>query len=102
MSMGAPSTANDVDIDIVVFGALMADLTGTAPHAALESVEIFRRTLGDASSNVATTAVRLGRRVAMIARIGDDAFGRYVRTELRQRRILDNWLTIGQQEATSP
>ena len=99
MNMGAPSTANDVDI--VVLGALMVDLTGTAPHAALESVETFRRTLGDASSNVATTAVRLARRVAIIARVGDDAFGRYVRTELRQRRLLDNWLQVGPQEATT-
>src|SRR5919205_483880 len=99
MSMGVPSTANDVDI--VVLGALMVDLTGTDPHAALENVETFRRTLGDASSNVATTAVRLSRRVAIIARVGDDAFGRYARTERRRRQILDNWLQIDPQETTT-
>jgi sugar/nucleoside kinase (ribokinase family) len=99
MSTDVPSAANDVDI--VVLGALMADLTGTAPQAALESVETFRRTLGDASSNVATTAARLGRRVAIIARVGHDAFGRYVRTALRQRQILDHWLQIDPKETTT-
>src|SRR3712207_7600601 len=45
----------------------------------LEEVESFRRGAAGAPLNVAATATRLGRRAALVARVGDDAFGRYIR-----------------------
>ncbi len=99
MSTGITRSADGVDL--VVLGATMIDLIGTGQTAELEGVEAFSRVLGGAPSNVATTAVRLACRTAMVARVGDDPFGRYIRAELRHRQILDDWLQVDPDEATT-
>lgn len=48
----------------------------------LETVAGFSRFLGGTATNVAVAAARLGRRTSVITKVGDDPFGRYVRTAL--------------------
>ncbi len=88
-------------IEIVCLGAAMVDLLGLQPRQTLDDVDTFKRTLSCAPINVATTAARLGRKAAVLARVGDDAFGRYIRGELGRRGIADNWLQIDAEEATT-
>src|SRR3954462_9335805 len=50
----------------------------------LESVTAFARSLGGTATNVAVAAARLGRRTAVITKVGDDPFGRYIRGALKE------------------
>jgi 5-dehydro-2-deoxygluconokinase len=49
----------------------------------LDRVSHFVRSLGGTATNVAVGAARLGRRTAILTKVGADPFGGYVRTALR-------------------
>jgi 5-dehydro-2-deoxygluconokinase len=51
----------------------------------LEDVETFRRYVGGTAANVAVAAARYGHTSALISKVGDDAFGRYLRRDLARR-----------------
>jgi fructokinase len=78
--------------DIVCFGGLMVDLRGVEEATQIDQIETFRRSAGGAAFTVASMAARLGRPAAIIARIGDDPFGRFLRAEVRRLSIEDQWL----------
>ena len=50
----------------------------------LARVRTFRKMLGGSPTNVAVAAARLGRRAAVITKVGDDPFGGYVRDALAE------------------
>ena len=55
----------------------------------LKDVTTFAKFLGGTATNVAVGAARLGRRRAVLTKVGPDGFGDYVRealTRLRRRR----------------
>src|SRR5919202_1239393 len=99
MTAGSGPTLGD--IDLIVFGATMIDFVGKPAGGGLEGVDVFTRRMGGAPQNVATTASRLGRRTALITRVGNDAFGHYVRAELTRFQILDDWLQVDADEPTT-
>jgi 5-dehydro-2-deoxygluconokinase len=47
----------------------------------LEDVETFQKFLGGSATNVAVAAARHGHHAVLVTKVGDDAFGRYVRRE---------------------
>lgn len=71
---------------VLVVGSLNADLVMHAPRLpqAGETVvgATFQVAAGGKGANQAVAAARLGAKVAMIGRIGDDSFGELVRSEL--------------------
>ena len=48
----------------------------------IRSVTTFRKSIGGTATNVAVAAARLGRRAALVTKVGDDRFGDYVRHAL--------------------
>jgi 5-dehydro-2-deoxygluconokinase len=68
------------NLDLVCIGRTCVDLYGEQIGAPLESVQSFQMYVGGSASNVCIGAARLGLRAAMIARVGDDPLGRFVRT----------------------
>ena len=89
------------NLDLVCLGSLMVDLVGQAPGTDVEHTKTYERVLGGACTNVAATAARLGCRTAMVSRVGDDAFGRYTRAELRRFGIADDLLQVDPNHASS-
>lgn len=67
-------------LDLVCIGRTCVDLYGEQIGAPLESVQSFHMYVGGSASNVCIGAARLGLRTAMIARVGDEPLGRFVRT----------------------
>lgn len=67
--------------DVVVMGRLGVDIY---PQQAgpLEDVETFGKFLGGSAANVSVAAAKYGNRSALISRVGDDPFGRYLLREL--------------------
>ena len=55
----------------------------------LEDVESFGKFLGGSPTNVAVAAARYGHRSAVVTGVGNDPFGRFVRTEMRRLGVDD-------------
>lgn len=70
--------------DVVSIGRVGVDLYPMQDGAGLEDVETFGKYLGGSAGNVAVAAARYGYDVALISRVGDDPFGRFVRTALSE------------------
>jgi 5-dehydro-2-deoxygluconokinase len=58
----------------------------------LARVRTFAKSLGGSATNVAVAAARLGRRAAVITKVGDDGFGTYVREALAEFGVDARWV----------
>jgi 5-dehydro-2-deoxygluconokinase len=63
-------------------GRVGVDLYPLQDGVPLDEVSTFGKYLGGSATNVAVAAARHGHSSAVVTRTGDDAFGRFVRTEL--------------------
>ncbi|MEO7016945.1 MAG: 5-dehydro-2-deoxygluconokinase [Leifsonia sp.] len=68
--------------DVLAVGRLGVDIYPLQGGVGLEDVETFGKYLGGTAANVAVAAARLGRSSALLSRVGDDPFGRYLLREL--------------------
>lgn len=78
----ARMTATQNAPEIIAFGRLGVDLYPLQSGVGLEDVTSFGKYLGGSAANVSVAAARHGRRVALVSRVGDDPFGRYLHREL--------------------
>jgi 5-dehydro-2-deoxygluconokinase len=79
--------------DVVTMGRVGVDLYPEQSSVSLAEVETFRKSLGGSPVNVAVAAARLGAgRVAAITKVGDDAFGRYVRAVMERFGVDNRWV----------
>ncbi|MGC5342372.1 PfkB family carbohydrate kinase [Streptomyces sp. DT171] len=79
--------------DVITMGRIGVDIYPLQTGVPLARVETFGKFLGGSPTNVAVAAARLGRRAAVVTRTGQDAFGDYLRQELRQFGVDDRWVT---------
>ncbi len=70
--------------DVTCLGDLVMDLI---PHAKTEQGWLYAPSPGGAPGNVAVGLARLGRRVAMLAKVGDDAFGTTIIATLEKNGV---------------
>ncbi len=69
-------------VDFICLGRAAVDLYGLERGTRLEDTQHFAKYLGGSSGNVAVGLSRLGLRVAMLTRVGDEHMGRFVRETL--------------------
>lgn len=81
-------------------GRLGVDIYPLQSGVTLEDVSSFGKYLGGSAANVAVAAARYGRRSALVSRVGNDPFGRYLLAELarlgvdpREVRVDPQYLT---------
>ena len=74
-------------LDVCVLGRVGYDLYAVEQGRPLAEVEHFSRHLGGSSANIAVGLARLGRRVAIISAVGDDALADYLIGFLDQERV---------------
>jgi 5-dehydro-2-deoxygluconokinase len=79
-------------LEVVTMGRVGVDLYPEQIGATLAEVRTFAKSLGGSPTNVAVAAARLGRRAAVITKVGDDPFGGYVRTALRGFGVDVRWV----------
>lgn len=72
---------------VLVIGRVGVDLYPMQDNATLEEVETFGKYLGGSAGNVAVAAARYGHEAALISRVGDDPFGRFVRSSLESLAV---------------
>jgi 5-dehydro-2-deoxygluconokinase len=88
--MSAPRA--NIDFDVITMGRVSVDLYPLQSGVPLAEVETFAKSLGGSATNVAVAAARLGRRTAVVTKVGDDGFGTYVRSALRGFGVDDRFV----------
>lgn len=79
--------------DLITMGRLGVDLYPLQTGVGLDRVDTFAKFLGGSPANVAVAAARLGLRTALVSRTGADAFGTYLRRELKGFGVDDRWVS---------
>ncbi|MCK2236544.1 MULTISPECIES: 5-dehydro-2-deoxygluconokinase [unclassified Crossiella] len=69
-------------LEILTVGRVGVDLYPEQSGVPLAEVRTFAKSLGGTATNVAVAAARLGRRTAVLTKVGPDGFGDYVRQAL--------------------
>src|SRR5262245_62949152 len=72
-----------MDLELLAVGRVSVDLYAEQLGVPIREVRTFRKSLGGTATNVAVAAARLGRRAAVLTKVGADPFGVYVRAALR-------------------
>jgi 5-dehydro-2-deoxygluconokinase len=75
--------------DLITMGRVGVDLYPEQIRVPLAEVRTFAKSLGGSPTNVAVAAARLGARAAVITKVGDDPFGPYIRSALREFGVDD-------------
>ena len=79
-------------LEVITMGRVGVDLYPEQVGATLAEVRTFAKSLGGSPTNVAVAAARLGRRSAVITKVGDDGFGTYVRHALAEFGVDTRWV----------
>ncbi|MGW4742974.1 5-dehydro-2-deoxygluconokinase [Nocardia xishanensis] len=70
--------------EALTIGRVGVDLYPEQSGVPLAEVRTFAKSLGGTATNVAVAAARLGRRTAVLTKVGPDGFGAYVRAALTE------------------
>ena len=79
-------------LEVITMGRVGVDLYPEQIGVTLAEVRTFAKSLGGSATNVAVAAARLGRRSAVITKVGDDGFGLYVRRALAEFGVDTRWV----------
>jgi len=79
--------------DVIALGRLGVDLYPLQTGVGLEEVTSFGKFLGGTAANVTVATARYGHDVALVSRTGDDAFGRYLISELERLGVDSRFVT---------
>src|SRR5438067_1411012 len=80
------------NLEVITMGRVGVDLYPEQIGVTLAEVRTFAKSLGGSPTNVAVAAARLGRRAAVITKVGDDGFGVYVRRALAEFGVDARWV----------
>jgi 5-dehydro-2-deoxygluconokinase len=70
-------------LDVLSVGRISVDLYSMEPGVGFDDQQNFQKSVGGSPTNVAVAAARLGLRVALATKVGDDAFGDYATSRLK-------------------
>ncbi|MEJ2419164.1 MAG: PfkB family carbohydrate kinase [Exilibacterium sp.] len=76
--------SNNKALDLICMGRVAVDLYGQQVGSRLEDMGSFAKYLGGSSGNVAFGAARQGLKSSMLARVGNEHMGRFVREKLQR------------------
>jgi 5-dehydro-2-deoxygluconokinase len=71
-----------MSLELLTVGRIGVDLYPEQSGVPLAEVSTFAKSLGGTATNVAVGAARLGHETAVLAKVGPDGFGDYIRTAL--------------------
>ncbi len=74
-------------LDVITIGRAGVDLYGAQIGGRLEDMRSFDKYIGGSPTNTACGAARLGLKAALIARVGDEHMGRFIREQLTREGV---------------
>ncbi|MGO4612523.1 5-dehydro-2-deoxygluconokinase [Nocardia sp. 2YAB30] len=81
------------DLEALTIGRVGVDLYPEQSGVGLAQVRSFAKFLGGTATNVAVAAARLGRRSAVLTKVGPDGFGDFVRSALDDFGVSSRYVT---------
>jgi len=81
------------ELEILTVGRSSVDLYPKEINVPLADVSAFEKSIGGSPTNVAVAAARLGRKAALVNKVGDDPFGEYIRQGLRGFGVHDAFVS---------
>lgn len=78
---------------LIVMGRIGVDLY-PLQSGPLENVKSFGKFMGGSAANVAVAAARLGENPALVSRVGNDQFGRYLLDALGDFGVRTDWVSV--------
>ncbi len=88
-------------LDLVCIGRAAVDLYGEQLGSPLEDIHTFKKSLGGCAANIAVGSARQGLKVAMLARVGDEHMGRFVRKTLAEEGVDVRFVTTDPDRLTA-
>jgi sugar/nucleoside kinase (ribokinase family) len=88
-------------LDVLAFGEALIDLISEQTVSSLMDAAGFNRFIGGEITNVALNIARLGGQAAVVACVGDDGFGHYVRQQLDLAGVGTDCLRVTSQAPTT-
>lgn len=89
------------DLDVLTMGEALIDMISVEETTSLMNARRFERYQGGSPLNIAVNVAKLGGRAAVLAKVGEDAFGRFIRAELRAAGVETAYLRTDPQARTS-
>ncbi|MFZ4835711.1 bifunctional 5-dehydro-2-deoxygluconokinase/5-dehydro-2-deoxyphosphogluconate aldolase [Rouxiella sp. Mn2063] len=89
------------NLDVICIGRIAVDLYGQQIGSRLEDTATFAKYLGGSSGNVAYGTALQGLRSGMLARVGDEHMGRFLREELQRAKVDTKFLLTDTQRLTA-
>lgn len=86
-------------VDVITFGEAMAMFIADQAGD-MAAVEHFTRRMAGAETNFAVGLARLGHRIGWVSRLGDDAFGRFIRGQLVREGVDDSHVAVDREHPT--
>ncbi|WP_080792768.1 5-dehydro-2-deoxygluconokinase [Corynebacterium pacaense] len=80
--------------EVLSIGRLGTDIYPLQSGVGLEDVSTFGKYLGGSAANVAVAAARYGHSSALLSRVGDDPFGRYLLGELERLGVDNDYVAV--------
>jgi 5-dehydro-2-deoxygluconokinase len=90
----------DHALDLVCIGRTCVDLYAEQEGAKLEDVQSFRKYVGGSAANIALNTARLGVKVAMLTRVGEEQMGRFVRRTMADAGVDVSHVTFDPEHLT--
>src|SRR4051812_26656824 len=75
------------ELDLVTIGRSSVDLYGQQIGTRLEDVASFAKSVGGCPTNIAVGTARLGLKSALLTRVGNEQFGRFIREQLAREGV---------------
>lgn len=88
-------------IDIVCVGEVLVDFIGHQEGVLINETRDYHRYLGGSPTNVAMNATRLGLNTVLVATVGKDGFGDYIKERLSKNGISTSNLNVLEHKSTS-
>ncbi|RSM84232.1 5-dehydro-2-deoxygluconokinase [Kibdelosporangium aridum] len=80
-------------LEALTIGRVGVDLYPEQSGVPLAKVQTFAKSLGGTATNVAVAAARLGRKTAVLTKVGPDGFGDYVRDALTEFGVSPSYVS---------
>ncbi|HWT30238.1 MAG TPA: PfkB family carbohydrate kinase, partial [Propylenella sp.] len=97
----AQAETEAASLDVVTIGRASVDLYGQQIGSRLEDVASFAKSVGGCPANIAIGAARLGLRSALITRVGDEQFGRFLREQFAREGVALDGIRTDPQRLTA-
>ena len=88
-------------VDVVALGELLIDFVPTVSGVTLIEAPAFKKAPGGAPANVAAGLVKLGTSCAFLGKVGDDAFGWFLKATLDEVGVSTQGLVFSEEARTA-